>query len=71
VKKLDGLKVIGDQIMLRWKESEARPKAAAALRESLNMYLELAQGGDEKYSHIDEADKTKVVSDIVSLVPSA
>jgi heat shock protein 4 len=62
VQKLDALKVLGDPIVLRWKESEDRPKAAAALRESLNLYLNQAQSGDEKYSHIDEADKTKVVS---------
>ncbi|KAK1925442.1 putative heat shock protein [Papiliotrema laurentii] len=61
VQKLDALKVLGDPIVLRWKESEDRPKAAAALRESLNLYLNQAQSGDEKYSHIDEADKTKVI----------
>ena len=62
VKRLDALKAMGDPIVLRWKENEERPKAAAALRESLNMYLSMAQGGDEKYSHIEEADKNKVVS---------
>ena len=62
VKKLDELKATGDLIYLRWKESEDRPKAAASLRESLNMYLSQAQSGDEKYSHISEDDKTKVVS---------
>ena len=62
VQRLDSLKTIGDQIVLRWKESEDRPKAAAALRETLNLYLSQAQSGDEKYSHISEADLTKVVS---------
>ena len=62
VSRLDSLKAMGDPIVLRWKESEERPKAAAALRESLNLYLSMAQGGEEKYSHIDEAEKTKVVS---------
>lgn len=62
VAKLDSLKAHGDPIVLRWKESEERPKAAAALRESLNTYLSQAQSGDEKYSHISEADLTKVVS---------
>jgi heat shock protein 4 len=62
VQKLDALKVMGDPIVLRWKESEERPKAAAALREEINTYLTMAQSGDDKYSHIDEADKTKVVS---------
>ncbi|WWD17682.1 hypothetical protein CI109_102123 [Kwoniella shandongensis] len=61
VSKLDALKTTGDAIVLRWKESEDRPKAAAALRESLNLYLSQAQGGDEKFSHIEEADRTKVI----------
>ncbi|WVQ82723.1 hypothetical protein IAT38_004855 [Cryptococcus sp. DSM 104549] len=61
VGKLDALKATGDAIVLRWKESEDRPKAAAALREALNTYLSAAQGGDEKYSHIEEAEKTKVI----------
>lgn len=53
---------MGDPIVLRWKENDERPKAASALREALNMYLSMAQSGDDKYSHIDEADKNKVVS---------
>ncbi|OCF37659.1 heat shock 70kDa protein 4 [Kwoniella heveanensis BCC8398] len=61
VQRLDALKVKGDPIALRWSENDARPKAAAALRETLNTYLSAAQGGEEKYSHIDEADKTKVI----------
>lgn len=54
--------------MLRWKENDERPKATAALRESLNMYVGLAQGGDEKFSHISEADKTKVVSNFLAFL---
>jgi heat shock protein 4 len=64
VKKLDALKALGDPIVLRWRENDERPKAASALREALNTYLSQAQGGEEKYSHIDEADKTKVVSSL-------
>lgn len=62
VQKLDSLKAHGDPIVLRWKESEDRPRAAAGLRESLNLYLSQAQSGDAKYEHISEADLTKVVS---------
>ncbi|WVO24423.1 uncharacterized protein IAS62_005791 [Cryptococcus decagattii] len=61
VQKLDALKAMGDPIVLRWKESEERPKAAAALREALNTYLTAAQGEDEKYSHIEESEKSKVI----------
>ena len=60
--RLDGLKSLGDPIVLRWREGDERPKAASALRESLNMYLSMAQSGDDKYSHIDQADINKVVS---------
>lgn len=62
VQRLDKLKTMGDPIVLRWKESEERPKAAAALRESVEQYLSQAQSGDEKYSHLPEADINKVVS---------
>ncbi|KAL7419258.1 adenyl-nucleotide exchange factor sse1 [Cryptotrichosporon argae] len=61
VDKLGALKATGDAIALRWKETQDRPRAAAELREALNLYLSQAQSGDEKYSHIDEADKTKVI----------
>lgn len=61
VAKLDALKKIGDPVVARWKESEDRPRAAAALREAINKYMSMAQGGEEKYSHIDEADKNKVI----------
>jgi heat shock protein 4 len=53
---------MGDPIVLRWSENDARPKAASALREALNMYLTMAQSDDEKYSHIEASDKEKVVS---------
>jgi heat shock protein 4 len=62
VERLDKLKVMGDPIQLRWKESEDRPKAASELREVLNTYLTAAQSGDEKYSHLPEEDINKVVS---------
>ncbi|KAI9638177.1 putative heat shock protein [Dioszegia hungarica] len=61
VERLDKLKVMGDPIQLRWKESEDRPKAASELREVLNTYLTAAQSGDEKYSHLPEEDINKVI----------
>ncbi|OCF74005.1 heat shock 70kDa protein 4 [Kwoniella mangroviensis CBS 8886] len=61
VSRLDALKVKGDPIVLRWKESEERPKAAAATREALNTYLNAAQSGDEKYNHISQEDLQKVI----------
>jgi len=53
--------------MNRWKETEERPKAAASLRESINSFLAQAQGGDERYSHIDENDKQRVVEKAVTI----
>ncbi|ORX37394.1 heat shock protein 70 family [Kockovaella imperatae] len=61
VAKLDKLKAISDPVVSRWKENEARPKAAAELREATNMYLSLAQNDSEQYSHIPEEDKNKVI----------
>jgi len=58
---------MGDPIVLRWRENDERPKAASALREALNMYLTQAQSDDEKYSHIEQADKEKVVSGFLSI----
>lgn len=61
VEKLDKLKVLGDQIVFRWKESEDRPKAAAALRELANDFLSKAQSGDAAYEHIGQEDLQKVI----------
>lgn len=61
VEKLNELKKIGDPIYLRWKENDERPKAAAALRETVNHWMEVVQSGDEKYSHISDANKEKVI----------
>lgn len=61
VSKLDALKKIGDPIALRWRENEARPKAAAQLREVCNDFLSKAQNGEEQYSHISDEDKQKVI----------
>lgn len=61
VQKLEALQALGNPIQTRWRENEERPKAASALRESINTYMSAATGGDEKYSHISEEDKQKVI----------
>ncbi|KAL1405990.1 adenyl-nucleotide exchange factor sse1 [Vanrija albida] len=61
VSRLDALKKIGDQISTRYRENEDRPRAAAALRETCNEFLSQAQNGEEKYAHIEAADKEKVI----------
>ncbi|KIJ60075.1 hypothetical protein HYDPIDRAFT_32650 [Hydnomerulius pinastri MD-312] len=61
VSKLDGLKVVGDPIVARYREAEERPKVISQLRTSINEYFAQASSTDEKYAHIDEKDKTAVV----------
>ncbi|PWN23773.1 putative heat shock protein Hsp88 [Microstroma glucosiphilum] len=61
VERIEKLQKIGGPIIKRFQENDARPKAASALRETINKFLEQAQGGDEKYSHISDADKQKVI----------
>jgi heat shock protein 4 len=61
VSRLDKLHKIGDPIMQRWKENEERPKAASALRDTIAMFNNAVQGGDAKYEHLSDADRTKVI----------
>jgi heat shock protein 4 len=61
VERLAALKTLGDPIASRYFESENRPKAIAALRDTLNHYLSLATSSEEKYAHIEEKDKQSVV----------
>lgn len=61
VTRLDGLKVLGDPIVARYRETEERPRNISELRESLNNYLAQATSSEEKYAHIDEKDKQSIV----------
>lgn len=61
VERIEKLQKIGSPIINRLKENDARPKAASALRDTINTFLEQAQSGDEKYSHISDEDKQKVI----------
>ncbi|KAI6001690.1 heat shock protein 70 family [Pisolithus orientalis] len=61
VAKLDGLKVVGDLIVNRYREAEKRPKDIAQLRQTINEYFAQATSTEEKYAHIDEKDKQGVV----------
>lgn len=61
VGRLDGLKVLGDPISQRYKETEERSKVVAQLRETINQYMSQATSDDEKYSHIDAKDKQTVI----------
>lgn len=61
VSRLEALHKIGDPVMQRWKENEERPRAASALRDTIAMFNNAVQGGDAKYEHLSEADRTKVI----------
>jgi len=63
--RLDTLKALGDPIAKRYQEHEERAKSVYLLRETLNTYLVQATSTDDKYSHIEEADKQKVVEKCV------
>ena len=61
VARLDALKVLGDPITNRYRESEDRSKVVSQLRETINKYMADATSPEEKYSHIDEKDKQTIV----------
>lgn len=61
IAKLDGLKKVGDPVMFRFRETEERPRALKAIRETLADFMTKATSGDEKYSHIEEKDLQTVI----------
>lgn len=62
--KLSELRIIGDPIELRKAESIARPSAIESLHKTLNEFEEKATNSDERYSHIEQADKQKILDKI-------
>ncbi|KAK0194877.1 heat shock protein 70 family [Armillaria mellea] len=67
VSRLDALKVLGDPITFRWRESEERVRAITQLRETLNSYMSQATSADDKFSHIEEKDKQAVVEKVATV----
>jgi len=67
VARLDTLKVIGDPISFRYKETDERVKAITQLRETLNTYMSQATSTEEKYAHIEEKDKQTVVEKVATV----
>jgi heat shock protein 4 len=61
VEKLDSLKKVGDPVAFRFRETEERPRALKAIRESVVDFMTKATSGDEKYSHLSEEDLQKVI----------
>ena len=67
VERLDAAKKIGDKVAARYMESENRSAAATQLREALNLYYSQATSEDEKYAHIDQAEKQSVVEKVATI----
>jgi heat shock protein 4 len=67
VARLDALKVLGDPITFRYRESEDRQRSISQLRETLNSYMAQATSNDEKLAHIDEKDKQSVVEKVATV----
>lgn len=67
VTRLDALKVLGDPITFRYRESEDRQKSISQLRETLNNYMAQATSTEEKLAHIDEKDKQSVVEKVATV----
>ncbi|KAF9172761.1 adenyl-nucleotide exchange factor sse1 [Mortierella sp. AD011] len=59
--KLAELQVVGDPVIQRYRESEARPIAARELREAINQLMSQATSTEDKYAHIPEAEKNSIV----------
>ncbi|KAG0222758.1 heat shock protein 70 family [Mortierella sp. GBAus27b] len=60
-KKLEELNVIGKPIITRYREAQSRPNAASELRETINDLMAKATSSEEKYAHIPEEEKHKIV----------
>ncbi|CAL1706042.1 unnamed protein product [Somion occarium] len=61
VARLDALRVLGDPISNRYRETEERSRVISQLRETINSYMQQATSADERFSHIDEKDKQTIV----------
>lgn len=61
VSRLESLIAPGNVIAERWKQHEDRPRAAAELREVLNKYMTIFENEAEKYEHLSDEDKSKVI----------
>jgi len=64
--KLDELQKLGEPIVLRKREHEERPEAIKSLVDTISHWQTEASSTDEKYSHIDKADKDKILADVAA-----
>jgi len=62
--KLDEMKKLGDPIATRKRESETRPDALHALVDAIAYWQTEATSTDEKYDHIEKAEKDKILAEV-------
>lgn len=58
--KLKELQAIGEPLLHRAREAEARPAASSALTSTANRLIAVATANDAKHAHIPQDDKDKV-----------
>jgi heat shock 70kDa protein 4 len=61
--RLHDLKVIGGPITDRAREYENIPQAESVLRQSIDEYIKFTTNTDERYAHIDAADRSKIAAE--------
>lgn len=61
--RLHDLKVIGGPITDRAREYENIPQAESVLRQSIDEYMKFTTNTDERYAHIDAADRSKIAAE--------
>ena len=63
VSRLQELKIIGGPITERAREYELLPQAESVLRQTISEYMNFTVSTEERYAHIDGADRTKVAAE--------
>lgn len=61
--KLTEIRAAADPIELRYTECEQRPAQIEALKNTLEKFQSFATSSDEKYAHIDQAERDKVLNE--------
>ncbi|KAJ2836860.1 adenyl-nucleotide exchange factor sse1 [Coemansia erecta] len=64
LEKLSGLKAVGEPISERFREDKERPKAARELRDSIAQLADRATSQEERYSHITQEERQRVIDRI-------
>lgn len=63
VSRLQDIKVIGGPITDRAREYETIPQAEAILRQTIEEYMKFTTNTEERYAHINAADRTKIAAE--------